>query len=92
MAAHSTASSNPRAARVGASNDYEVIVLPRISRGVYLLDHFVPTNDSLIVKMPAPLRSNLILNLYRVGPASLEHLYGSHNIQRIAESGVCINY
>jgi hypothetical protein len=66
--------------------------LPRISRGVYLLEHFVPTNDTLIVKMPVPLRSNLILNLYRVSPASLEHLYGSRNVQRITKSGVGINY
>ena len=56
-----------------------------------LLDHLVVLYDFLSLEVAAALRKRLVFQLDTAGPRILELLYGTHDIDRISESGIRID-
>jgi hypothetical protein len=66
-------------------------VLAGIDGGLDLRQHLFQRHHPLAVEVAALLRKDLVLDLQarRAGP--LQHLYGAHHVDRIAEAGVGVD-
>ena len=76
---------------IGARNNDEIRVDPGICGGTNFLNHVCRCDNALSREMSAPLGKLLILELDGIGPAAFENADGACNVERVAETGVCID-
>ena len=76
---------------IGARDDEEACVAPRVDRRLDLLHHLRGGNDVLAVEVPAALREDLVLELERVRACALERAHRALEVERIAEPGVRVD-
>src|SRR5438874_11559210 len=75
---------------IGACNDHEVGVLPRIDSSAYLLRHLFHGDNLLALHMAALLRPDLVLDMQSSNTSAFILVYSSSHIDWIAVAGICI--
>jgi len=76
--------------RVGATDDHELGVDPRLDGSTQAQQHLVSGDDRLAFEVPAALRSHLILDENAGGSGPLELTDGPLHVHQIAVSGVAV--
>jgi predicted NUDIX family NTP pyrophosphohydrolase len=73
---------------VGAGDDHEVRILPRLDRGAHLADHLVGVDDRLAAHVSALLRQHLVLQVDAGHSRLLVQRDGAQHVDRVAVAGV----
>src|SRR5215469_8055853 len=76
---------------ISARNDDEIRVDPGVGGGTNFLNHVGRGDDALSGEMSASLWKFLILELDGIGPAAFENTDGACDVERVAETGVCVD-
>ncbi|CFM03260.1 Uncharacterised protein [Bordetella pertussis] len=78
-------------ARVGAGDDEEILVAPRVGRRLDLRHHLGQRRHALAGEVAAALGKHLVFQLDGIGPGALQHPHGMPYIDRVAEAGVGVD-
>ena len=76
---------------VGAGDDQEVVIHPRVDRCLDLGGRLGRRDHRLAVEVPAFLRHELVFQLDRVGAGTLERAHGVPHVEGAAETGVGVD-